>query len=349
MFHDVLLVFIERWKINMKISVLNDIEKNFEDYLLKENVHVMDLLKCITNVYMECGNQSDICELNDHESKIVTSMKDLSLLEQEVFFEYVLKEINDFNKEIECILHCIPDDKTADFTKKINRYLKVKDVIDDNILKKIIESNESDNITKFKAYYIMFTFHHSKKDVHVCKEIVDRYEIYFSSYPLWYYTKSQMLFQEERERKSPDISKALEAAKKCITIYEDDRNDYNADYPGIYHNFCELVFYAYDELGDKNSFLENLEFAKNCIENAIRINENYAKYYYTKGRLLMAESSAKDFDQYDEAKHWILQAIDKEDSSNKNYALKMIDYEIALLRCKTEQKLRDICKRAQEK
>lgn len=321
------------------IVVLDDIEKNFETYLSTENdEHKLSLLKCITKKFMVCSNL-ELDELNEEGKNILASMKELSKADIETFYEYAIKKINNFSKEIEFVLPCIPNDKTTEFTKKINRYLKRKNDINDDVLKKYIDSDE-DNMTKFKAYYIMFTFHHDKKNVQKCKNIVETYGSLFSGYPLWHYTKSQMLYQEEREHKNPNMSKAIEAAKKCISIYEDN-DDYDKNYPGIYHNFCELVYNAF-ELKDKSCFSENLEYAKKCIETAIFINENFAKYYYTKGRLLMAESVVTRTDYFDDAENFILKAIDKEDSSNDNYALKIIDYETALLRCKTERRLKEI-------
>ncbi len=46
--------------------------------------------------------------------------------------------------------------------------------------------------------------------------------------------------------------------------------------------------------------------------------------------------------EYDKAEFLINKAIDLEDSSRNDYAIKIVDYETALLRCKTERKLKEI-------
>ena len=243
-----------------------------------------------------------------------------------------------------CLLPCLTDDKSVTFTQKINKYLKNKSALDDRIFIKFIENRNEDIMLRFKAFYILFTYHRAQKDASKCRYIVETYRDDFNNFPLWHYTNSQILYYEERDKNKADLNEALASAQKCIEIYNSDER-YNPDYPGIYHNFCELVFFA-SELGDKKSFEGNYELAKKYIEKAKNINPGFAKYYYTEGRLLMAKcryiSSEEAYKLYDKAERQFNRAIDMEDSSRDDYAIRIVDYETALLRCKTERRLKEI-------
>lgn len=171
---------------------------------------------------------------------------------------------------------------------------------------------------------------------------MDNYGKDFEDYPLWSYTKSQICCWEIKNRigLNSSMKEALSYAKKCITMYENDKN-YDKNYPGIYHNYSSIVFEAY-EAGDIESFQDSYPDAIKCIDNAILLNANFAKYYYTKGKLLMAYCDLSEFKEeklYDEAEMLFEKAIDKEDSTRESYALRIVDYETALLRCKTERRL----------
>lgn len=289
-------------------------------------------------------SDSELENLSKDIVNIITNISNLKNEDKEKFYFYILKEINNPILERDCLLSCLPDDTTSEFTQKINRYLKNKSTFDDSVFMDCIKNSDRCKLDRFKAYYIMFTFHHDRKDFTKCKEIVDTFCTDFIEYPLWYYTNSQIRYQEEKNKENADMSEALASAKKCIDIYNND-NRYNPKYPGIYHNFCELVFYA-SELGDVDSFEENFELAKKYIEEAQNINPKFAKYYYTYGRLLMAKcryvlpSEASKL--YDKAERLYERAIDIEDSFQECYAIKIVDYETALLKCKTERRLKDI-------
>lgn len=326
------------------IIVLEDVQKSIDQYLTSEEADSGHLLNLITYIYIGENTDINVEFLGDDIKKIIQAICQLNETDIENLYSYVLKKMNDAELEMSCLLPYIPDDKTTAFTQKIKKYLKKKNTLEDSIYIDFMESRSEDIMLRFKAYYILFTFHHDQKNVSKCKYLVDNFKDDFSCFPLWHYTNSQIRYQEERDKDNPDMTEALVSAKKCIEIYKSDER-YNSNYPGIYHNFCELVFYA-SELGDKESFQANLELAKEYIEVAKNINPKYAKYYYTQGRLLMAqcryETPEVSSKIYDRAERLFNRAIDMEDSSRDGYAIKIVDYETALLRCKTERRLKDI-------
>ena len=323
-------------------NVQKEVDVFFESN--KDNTVVIEqFAELLTAFFLIGKKETNLDHIDKCLQEIIEEIYYLKSDEVESIYFYSIKKL-DSNLEIGYLLHFLPDDKTTEFTKKILKYLKKKSHLKEEVFREILYNDNQDRMLRFKAYYILFTFHHDKKNVSRCRDLVDSFQDDFSYFPLWHYTNSQIRYQEEKGRDDADLRQAIASAGRCIEIYEND-DRYDSNYPGIYHNFSELVFYA-SELGDHTSFLENYEKALERIEKAKNINPKFAKYYYTHGRLLMAHcreiSMQEAKREYDKAEFLINKAIDLEDSSRNDYAIKIVDYETALLRCKTERKLKEI-------
>lgn len=256
--------------------------------------------------------------------------------EREQLYDILKKEFSD-SDFISIYLDILPSDTSTAFTNTINKYLKKQDIIDDEIFLYFME-NDLDELVRFKSFYTLFTYHHDKSDSSFCRKIVDNSQE-MKKFPLWNYAYSVILKDNNNES---DMQMALTFANKCIEIYVENSN-YDENYPGIYHNYAELVYFSYDK---KYSTIINDDI---CYENAIKyidksitINHIYAKYYYTKARLLSVKG------RYQEATDLINKAIDIEDSSKKNYSLIINEYKTTLLSCKINQKLDLIDKKIKE-
>lgn len=328
------------------VVVLDDVQKLIDEYIAYPNSEdgLKKLVRFITQIFISEDKGFEVSNDDGKLQEIAASVCKLNETDIEKAYHYTVRKVNDPELEIYWLLRYLPDDKTTAFTRKINKYLKNKRALASKAFIDFIEDRNEDVMLRFKAFYILFTYHHDQKDISKNKRIVETYRDDFSIFPLWYYTNSQILYQEERNKNKADMSEALASAKKCIDIYNTDKR-YDPNYPGIYHNFCELVFYA-SELGDKESFEDNYELAGEYIEKAKSLNPKFAKYYYTEGRLLMAKCRYVSPEEagrlYDKAEKLFNRAIDMEDSSREDYAIKIVDYETALLRCKTERRLKEI-------
>ncbi|MDD6466708.1 MAG: hypothetical protein PUF50_00810, partial [Erysipelotrichaceae bacterium] len=96
-----------------------------------------------------------------------------------------------------------------------------------------------------------------------------------------------------------------------------------------WHLFAELVAMTFEDEHHDASETEYdfwLSEANKAVDLAIMENPNYAKYYCTKGRILSL------LDKTDEAQQYIRMAIDKEDSSKKDYTLRIGNYQYYLLK-----------------
>lgn len=108
-------------------------------------------------------------------------------------------------------------------------------------------------------------------------------------------------------------------------LQDSQRNaEKQAQNPGSLHLFAEIVATILEKIhGDMFQKLKGdwLESGLKAVQRAISINENYAKYYATKARLLALDQG------YDEAFYNIDQAVDREDSARKDYQSRVNSYE----------------------
>lgn len=233
-------------------------------------------------------------------------------------------------EEVAIYLKVLPDDKTTEFTNVINRYLDKRETINEAVFNSYLDDPKQEPLIRFKAFYTMFTFFHDKGDGQRCASLVNRAST-LSGFPLWSYAKSTVLAAQHNEE---GMRQALHYAEACIKRYA--QPPYNAEYPGIYHNYAELVYYALDRGFDID--MRTYNRALDYINRAIGINDRFAKYYYTKGRLVSRCPAGHD---YPTAIDLIQHALDVEDSSRSGYAIFKSEYEIALLRCRNEQELQE--------
>lgn len=238
-------------------------------------------------------------------------------------------------------LNNLPDDKTAKFTEEINKYLaeleKTEVSLDEDTLYEILRNNNN-TLIRFKAFYILFTFHHSKRNITKCKELINIPAEAFYEFPLWHYAISTSTASDLSNE--TDMHLAISEAEKCIQMIN-EKEEYDSNYAGIYHNYADIVANTLERKYSTNE--GTYEKAMEYIDFAIKINPRYAKYYYTKGRLHLICK------EYSEAKTLFYYAIDKEDSSKKDYSLRISLYSDALNRCNSEERLFDLERQMSQK
>lgn len=239
---------------------------------------------------------------------------------------------NQNNGDVRKILSSLPDDKSKAFTEKIQAYISGFEGSRKNFQREafleILQDKNADALFRFKAFYVLFTYHHSKHDTTKCKHLVDETPD-LAIFPLWHYAYSTCL-ASELSNSETDMHLAINEAEICIRKYE-ELPGYDRNYPGIYHNYSEIVYNALDREYQVDDVI--FQSALQYIDRAMAINPMYAKYYYTKGRLLLAKK------HYGEAKDLLQRAIDLEDSKKKDYSIRIAQYSDVLTRCKSEERL----------
>jgi hypothetical protein len=208
----------------------------------------------------------------------------------------------------------LPDEKERDFEVYIVSSILETEFIEKE-LQRILESKPADLKVFYSAFFCLCTYYRRRKDTSKYGETLDKYRHAFNQNPTYNYLKSMFLMQRGRE---VDIKEAINLSRKARKEVPDN--------VGIIHCFAEIIAEAFEEgVLELEGNREDLEQAKQSIEEVLKETSDYAKFYCTYGRLLAIAG------EYKAAKQEILCAIDKEDSSKKDYSLRIGEYQRYLI------------------
>jgi len=221
-----------------------------------------------------------------------------------------------FNNDCISFLCSLPKDIDPKFSEFISDYVNSHDNQESMLL--YILNNSKNIELRFNAFYTLMIIYRRNKNVSKSKILCQKYKLEFDNRPLFLYQMSSIY---KNDLTYSSLCLALEYARKSIQKIELS----NTNYPGFYNNFSEIVAISFENtIITDNSVLDE---AISSINKAIMINPNYAKYYFTLGRLLIIY---KDFN---EAKNNLMKAIDLEDSSRKDYQMRISEYQDVIMKC----------------
>ena len=231
------------------------------------------------------------------------------------------QQINIYN-----FLKSLDEDINPSYTNNIEAFIN-NCTINSNELEKdhlFIFDNEDDKQIIFNAFYSLTILYRKDKNISKLLKIVDRTNNRFNDKPLFLYIRSYIHKNKLTKR---DALQSIELASEAIDLIEKS----NKNYPGFYQNYADAIAIAFENklLNDKKLLTKGIK----QINIAIAINPEYAKYYYTLGRLLIL------CEEYDEAKQNLLIAIDYEDPTNKAFSIRISEYQDALMKCSVMQTL----------
>jgi hypothetical protein len=237
----------------------------------------------------------------------------------------VLDTLNqEFLNELRAFLDSLPSDEKPQFTKKITDYVATAPVQVEEVLLHILESEQNTQI-RFAAFYTLVVYYRRYKLSGRLEQLANRYGSNFNDRPLYLFTMSTMYRNKGGKN---NLAIALQYAEEAIKK--------TVDYPGYFNNYAEIVA---DALEDGMEFTNQEEVIANAfryINKAIMINSNYAKYYCTLGRLQYCTG------EYQAGKLNILKAIDLEDNNQKDYAIRIADYQYFLLKCHSVESVKKL-------
>lgn len=229
------------------------------------------------------------------------------------------------NKRLEDLLEyyeSLPSSDTREYELKVTELVKK---CDEEMVKdatEILRGSHRDEV-RFAAFHTIAGYLRRYGDLSKLKDLLYRYQWEFRGIPMYLHLLAMYLKMEDTEKsilKAIDLSKdALEELKGHI---------------GITHSYAEAVASAMEcEYG-----IEDGEFdqAKEVMIRLLREEPTaatYAKYYGTMGRLYALENN------YEEAKKSIRHAIDLEDSSAKDYVLRVSNYQLLLHEIQLKERL----------
>ncbi|MCR5824187.1 MAG: hypothetical protein K6G60_07145 [Lachnospiraceae bacterium] len=304
-----------------------------------------NLCQCISQVYL-LNNSLNADEYKDYKQKyeeLWMQMNDDESKER-LYYDIIL-ETEKKNCMLDIFLEILPSDKTKKFTETILRFKRGfnrKEFPErwfENKLEEAIRSGNKELC--MKTFYTLFTFYHDLWDNDRNAELVEKTRTLFNEtnpeHPLWFYARSEVLAKASGEKTKDSMLEAIGACKKCIAVYMEGKNGFCPDYPGIYHAFAELVYdtIELDLLENDENRKQLLELALKAIDKAIQYNGNYAKYYYTKGRLVSIDNPSPE--KFKKARELINKAINMEDSKREDYGMVRGNYIAALTKLRNDE------------
>ena len=206
----------------------------------------------------------------------------------------------------------------------------------------------------FGAFAVAVNFERLNKNHSKEKELLDTYRPYFEKeHPFFLHLDVlyRMDLVDEMDARIPDEAEFLkkllqDAMQNSENLAADSASNGNF---GGYHAFAELTAHLFEcSFEPLHDFLTDptskwLEHARDAATMAIASDRNYAKYYCTYGRVLA------QMGELDEAIYNVSIAIDKEDHSRTNYAMRVMEYKSYYQQFRSQQKMEEQKKAIDEK
>lgn len=183
----------------------------------------------------------------------------------------------------------------------------IKGIID----AEISGTEHSQEDIKFAALFTYFTYHRHHENYDILNSLLRRHES-FESHPM--FPHLQALYQKRRN--TPDShQKAIDYGREAVQRV-------GTTHPGVTNSLATAILYPLEE--DKEELLDDrridlLDEAERNIQRAID-QSSYPKFKATYGRILAMRG------QYDDGINKIREAINDEDASQENYALRIGEY-----------------------
>ncbi len=207
----------------------------------------------------------------------------------------------------------LPSEEARDFELRITRIANSGNRPQTKVvLEHILDGEESPHI-RYAAFYSLHILLRRSKDFTLLDEFVTRWSTEFSGHPTFSHLTVMLATERGLGRDRDEIIN--QAYENYVRFPR---------HAGIVHMFPTVVATVCEDANEttlpalRDEWLGN---AIQAVDQAIRLNGDYAKFYCTKARLLAIDG------QFDESLRFIKVAIDNEDSSKNDYAIRLGDYQ----------------------
>lgn len=207
----------------------------------------------------------------------------------------------------------IRDEKSRKYEKEISKF--AYSYSSDDGITAFKELMEDGGEFAYEAFFCLATIHRHNRDFTELWKLISEAEqkselcnhVSFSHIKIMYETHSESLY---------DYDTLLNAAhQSACNLF--DNSGYHHTFANAFATICEKCL-----PGDLETIVDTwYDSALYCVNKAIELEPDYAKYYCTKARILSFKH------HYEEASELILKAIDKENSKKSDYALLIGNYQ----------------------
>lgn len=198
----------------------------------------------------------------------------------------------------------------------------------------------------FGAFAVAVNYERLNKNFTEEKNFLDNYRSYFEEdHPFFLHLDVlyRMDLVDEKDAKIPEDAEFLKQLLRDAKRNGDNLAGKSADTGnyGGYHAFAELTAHLFEnsmeELRDflTNPALKWLDHARDAANMAFASDRTYAKYYCTYGRVLA------QMGELDEAITNVSKAIDLEDHSRTNYAMRVMEYKSYYQQFRSQKKMEE--------
>lgn len=239
---------------------------------------------------------------------------------------YILNRGNRMSyQEILHFLSILPDEKARDYELKIAEFvLKNNTESFVRTLSEILDSDESDNI-RYNAFYCLNILYRRRKDFVLLDRLFNKYSKKFTRHISLDHLRALYMLESDAMY---DYDTILHTTYKDATIFDNNG--------GFLHLFSDVFATIYEKggLDDEKGYCDEwYDFALECVNKAIALEETYAKYYCTKARILCISGN------YTEAENLINKAISYENSDRSDYFLRISMYQYYKMMIYTNKRL----------
>jgi len=222
------------------------------------------------------------------------------------FVEHIEDYLNNIIKLHE-FFALLPDETKREYELYIGEIIKKDKSIDEKAIEILRDTKYNEDIL-YSAFYCLCIYYRRYKEYRKYSELLTKYRSVFYEHPTFDYLES--MFEQE----FGDIRKAIDLSLSAIEKVKDNA--------GILHSHAIILAEAFeDNKLDIRTNPQELDNAIIAAKKAIKLTNNYPKFYCTLGRL---QAIKGDFEN---AKKSIYQAIDMEKPSRLDYSLVIADYQ----------------------
>ena len=216
--------------------------------------------------------------------------------------KYIEEAIDFFSK--------LPSEKTREYEKKIAKYAE-HSVSSER--QRALERMIADKMpSEYEAFFCLCTIYRRNKDYERMSQLLNSHPEYkrhlsFNHLVVQYYVHSETFY---------DYDGLL-----LMAYREAEMLDENAGYLQAFCNAFITIVEQCDEESRKKIIREWYDTAERCINKAIELEPDYAKFYSTKARIVGIKG------MFSEAESLFNTAISKENSSRPDYAITIQTYQ----------------------
>jgi len=241
----------------------------------------------------------------------------------------------DISKFLDMLYKKIPDSSNSCVEELSRTFMSYKDVTNcinklyNNVKKDILEeiSKTNNGFYELKIYFLLlFTYYRRQKQVTEMNNLIQLFTSHLNDTPVMLHARA-MYYEKNPENYENMNAKLIVPIRLEIQALEKD-----SDYFYAKHKFADLIAKlleyganVVDEDGCSELSVQKLSRcyltkAENYLNDIIAENNRYARAYYTLAQIYMLTN------RYNEAEESVLNAIDYEDETSKDYERRLTDY-----------------------